>query len=186
MELSEEVKKIVQSAIKLENDGIKFYTDASNKILHPLGKAVFKSFVEEEKKHLGKLEKLFKAEVDTTSYESNDSFDRLKEVFRKMYKDGDVTVDADADDLQAIRSAIDFEKEGSDIYEVAITGSKTQTEKELFIFLSNEEKTHQTVLENMHDELEKAYKQEARNEQKTQLEWEKRLFTNPAIAGVRY
>lgn len=188
MGISDEIKKIVQSAIKLENDGIRFYTDASNKDIHPLGKAMFRSFIEEEKRHIEKLNGLFSKDADSggrppVAQKLEDALGRLERLFKKMYKDGDVIVDPNADDLKAVRTAIDFEKDGNKIYIDAAMAANNQSEKEVFTLLANEEKAHLTVLENMHKEMEKVYKQEAVNEQRSQVEWERRLFMRPDAQG---
>lgn len=183
MGLSDEIKEIVQSALKLENDGIKFYTDASAKNIHPLGKAMFKSFIEEEKKHVRKLEDLFSKDMNSASAPTDekvgDALERLKDMFMKMYRDGDVVVDPNADDLKAVRTAIDFEKDGNKIYIDAANVADNQAAKEVFTFLANEEEAHLTILENMHKEMEKIYKQEAKDEQKSQVEWGRKLFMRP-------
>ena len=183
MSISDELKKILEIAIKFEDEGIKFYTDASDKDMHPLGKAMFKSFIEEEKKHKEKLEEILsqgldvKEEPDDTKIE--DVLGKLNNLFNELYEHSENTIDPNADDLKAIRSAIDFEKDGGKIYIDAANAVNNQAEKELFTFLANEEKAHLTVLQNMHDEMEILYKQEARNEQRTQVEWERKLFMRP-------
>ncbi|MGR3219856.1 MAG: ferritin family protein [Candidatus Anammoxibacter sp.] len=184
MGISGKMKEIVESAIKLEKDGVKFYTDASNKNIHPLGKAMFKSFIEEEKKHLEKLEELFSKDMKAGegkpyAGKAEDAFDKLKNLFRQMYKEGDVDVEPSADDLQAVRAAIDFEKAGNKIYVDAVEAAENQVEKELFTFLANEEEAHLGILENMHKEMGRVYKQEAKDEQRSQIEWERKLFRRP-------
>lgn len=185
MSVSDKVRGLIESALKLENDGIEFYRTASNKTLHPLGKAMFASFISEEKKHIAKLNKMFTkgaSQCKPEPLEPGCPLERLKDVFKKTYKDGDVMVNPNTDDLKAIRTAIDFEKDGSKIYDEAVAASSVpshQHEKEIFEFLAKEEKNHLIVLENMLKEMEKAYKQDARNEQRTQVEWERNLFMRP-------
>lgn len=185
MTMSESTRNIVNSAIQLENEGVKFYTDAFNKVSHPLGKAVFKTFIDEEKSHITKIKKLFSKEVnieDLSPVKSHDEhLDRLKTIFQEMYKDGDVSVNPDSDDIEAVHAAIDFEKKGKKVYDDAVSATSNQKEKEILTILSNEEDAHLTVLKNMHDELEQHYKEDARNEQRTQLAWEKKLFMRPDV-----
>lgn len=178
MNISEETKKIVEIALKLENDGVKFYTDASNKTIHPLGKAVFKSFIEEEKKHIEKLKGMF-GDVEAVSKsiktKQGDPLERLRGLFQKMYAGEDIIVNPSADDLEAVRTAIDFEKDGNKLYNEAAAAT-TSAEKDIFVFLANEEDAHLTVLKNMLDQLEKIYKQEAKDEERKRIEWGRRLF----------
>ena len=184
MAISGKMKKIVESAIKLEKDGVKFYTDASNKNIHPLGKAMFESFIGEEKKHLEKLDELLSKDSDAGAGKPNvgnieGTLEKLKNLFKQMYKDGDVDVDPSADDLKAIRAAIDFEKDGKRIYVEAADAADNQAEKELFTYLAYEEEAHLCILENMHIEMERVCKQEAKDEQQSQIEWERKLFMRP-------
>ena len=183
MGMTDEIKKIVETALQLEKDGIKFYTDAAEKDLHPLGKAMFSSFIDEEKKHIKKLEDLLTDEGSSDDVpvdaKLDDAFEKIKGVFRKMYKENDVTVDVHSDDLKAIKTAIDFEKDGNNVYMEAAKATADKLEREVFTFLGNEEEAHLIALENMHRELEDAYKQNARSEQRSQLEWERRLFMRP-------
>ncbi|MFA5354928.1 MAG: ferritin family protein, partial [Thermodesulfovibrionales bacterium] len=39
-------------AIKMETDAIGFYREAAEKVLHPVGKKMFLSVAEDEKRHL--------------------------------------------------------------------------------------------------------------------------------------
>jgi len=183
MGVTDEIKKIVETAIQLEKDGVKFYTDAAETDLHPLGKAMFSSFIEEEKKHIRKLEDLL-MESDSgdgapVQAKLEDIFENIKTVFRKMYKEDEVMVDVNTDDLKAIKTAIDFEKDGSNLYIEAAKATTDKLEKEVFTFLGNEEESHLQTLKNMHKELEDAYKQAARQEDRTRLDWERKLFMRP-------
>ncbi|MBI2556122.1 MAG: hypothetical protein HYW13_01640 [Planctomycetes bacterium] len=56
--MSDSLKDIKSMAIQMEMDGIKFYSDLAAKTLHPMGKAMFKSFVEDEKLHAKRLRAL--------------------------------------------------------------------------------------------------------------------------------
>ncbi len=183
MGVTDEIKKIVETAIQLEKDGVKFYTDAAETDLHPLGKAMFSSFIEEEKKHIRKLEDLLmesgSGEGAPVQAKLEDIFENVKTVFRKMYKEDEVMVDVNTDDLKAIKTAIDFEKDGSNIYIEAAKATTDKLEKEIFTFLGNEEESHLQALKNMHRELEDAYKQAARQEDRTRLDWERKMFMRP-------
>src|SRR3990172_384052 len=56
--MSDSLKDIKSMAIQMEVDGIKFYSDLAAKTLHPMGRAMFKSFVEDEKLHAKRLRAL--------------------------------------------------------------------------------------------------------------------------------
>ena len=52
--------KAIEIAIHLEKDSIKFYTEASEKTDNQVGKSMFLSIVEDEKRHLETLSQIFK------------------------------------------------------------------------------------------------------------------------------
>ena len=63
--MSESLKDIKSMAIQMEMDGIRFYSDLAVKTLHPMGKAMFKSFVEDEKLHAKRLQALLSNQNET-------------------------------------------------------------------------------------------------------------------------
>jgi len=44
--------KSVELALKMETDAVKFYTEAAEKVSHPVGKKMFLSIAEDEKNHI--------------------------------------------------------------------------------------------------------------------------------------
>jgi len=74
--------KIVEIAIKMEEDAIRFYTDASKKTSHPAGKQMFLSVADDEKRHLNMLSRIFKGE-DAVIVNVNPK-DSIKTVFETM------------------------------------------------------------------------------------------------------
>ncbi len=50
----------IEIAIKMEKDAIDFYREASNRTQHPVGKKMFLSISEDEKRHLALLSGIFK------------------------------------------------------------------------------------------------------------------------------
>ena len=50
----------IEMAIKMEKDAIDFYTEAAGKTEHPVGKKMFMSITEDEKRHLKMLSAIFK------------------------------------------------------------------------------------------------------------------------------
>ena len=100
---------------------------------------MFSSFIDEEKKHIRKLEDLLAEEgsCDDVPVDAKleDVFEKIKYVFRKMYRENDVTVDVHSDDLKAIKTAIDFEKDGNNVYMDAMKATSDKLEREVFCFL---------------------------------------------------
>jgi len=138
----------VQTAFKMETDAIKFYTEATGKTSHPLGKRIFESFIEDEKRHLKILDDILKnmnieLSVVNREKEIQTIFSELREQMRQR-------VTATTDEIQAVGIALDFEKEGYNFYQKAALEATDDREKKLFEVLTIEEKRHYELLENTH------------------------------------
>lgn len=170
MEKSDEnILNVLDSAIKQESEGIKFYTEAANKCKHHLGKAMFQSFVEDEKEHLKRLKKLQEAELGSfkdSAHESKDlgAKNRLLSIFSEMKDKLESVVQPEADDIEALKIAIDIEKTGHKLYEKACEEATSTSEKELYKFLAREEIIHYEVLRNTYKYLNNLDKLHAKEE----------------------
>ncbi|MGB9710570.1 MAG: ferritin family protein [Thermodesulfovibrio sp.] len=49
--------KSIELALKMETDAVKFYTEAAEKVSHPVGKKMFMTIAEDEKNHIKMIEK---------------------------------------------------------------------------------------------------------------------------------
>ena len=72
----------VEVAIKMEKDAISFYNEASGKTNNPVGRKMFLTIVEDEKRHLEMLSQLFKG-LDITMKDVS-SMNNIKTVFEEM------------------------------------------------------------------------------------------------------
>lgn len=136
----------VATAIKMETDAIKFYKEAADKCDHPFGKKMFLSFVEDEKRHLDMLNEMFqKQQVDV---KSGDPMREIKTVFQTLKDQMMERISATTDEKNAIKIAMDMEKEGFDYYRKVVAETDNQKERELFERLSYEEDKHYKILAN--------------------------------------
>lgn len=146
---------VIEIAIKLETDGMKFYREASEKSSHPFGKKMFLSFVEDEKRHITILKELFgdtKAWKEATKGPGPQ--EKVKTIFTEVSDEIQERIAADPDDIEAIKIALDFEKEGYDFYQKFARETSDPDEKEVFERLGYEESQHFTILQNMYQYLE--------------------------------
>ncbi len=162
-------EKVLDVAIKQEKDGIKFYTDAANKSKHHLGKSMFISFVEDEKEHLKRLEKLRQADASPLGAVGSepgfkDVKTRLMSVFDEMKDELGAVVQPDDDDLNALKVAMDIEKTGHKLYKAGSEEATDPKEKDLFKFLSKEEIIHYEILKNTYNYLSNLDKLNAKDE----------------------
>lgn len=167
---------VLDIAIKQESDGIKFYTEAAGKCRHHLGKAMFQSFVEDEKEHLKRLRKLQKAEIGSLKDAKHESDtvgakERLLSVFCQIKDKLEITIQPESDDIEAIKIAMEIEKGGHRLYEKAYEDAGDAREKELYKFLAKEEIIHYELLKNTYNYLNSVDKLHAKEEDRGYELW---------------
>jgi rubrerythrin len=136
----------VEIAIKMETDAIKFYKEAAEKCNHAVGKKMFLSIVEDEKRHLDMLSELFKG-LDITIHTVS-PMKNVKTIFEEMKHEMMERIEATKDELEAFKIAADMEKHGVEFYKKAASEAPTEKEKKLFERLVHEEEQHYTVFAN--------------------------------------
>ncbi len=165
--MSEDLKDIKSIALQMEIDGIKFYNDLAGKTLHPMGRAMFRSFVEDEKLHAKRLRALLSADkkaIQTKGKDAVDSRQRLLTIFQEMGDELKKRVTVNTNDIEAVRLAIEIEEKGIAFYELSAEEANDVKEKETYHFLTGEEKTHYSILKNTLEYLENTELWEAENE----------------------
>ena len=143
------VKDAIKTAIQMEKDGYSFYQRAAAQTSSELGRGIFESIAEDELRHLEIFEKMFQDKVGkdewTNLIESSKKYAELK-IFPK---DLEATEGAnpDTDEINALRMAMDSEKEAIDYY----TDMKEKTNDEEVIKIIDkiieQEKNHYLILE---------------------------------------
>ena len=136
----------IEIAIKMETDAINFYKEASKKANHSVGKKMFLTIAEDEKRHLNMLNQILRGldiKIKDVSPMKN-----IKTVFEEIKDEMMHKVEATTDELEAFKIAIRMEKEGIEFYKKAASGAKTDKEKSLFERLIKEEQQHYDIFAN--------------------------------------
>ncbi|NWF52567.1 MAG: ferritin family protein [Nitrospirae bacterium] len=136
----------IEIAIKMETDAIRFYTEASEKTRNPVGKQMFISIVEDEKRHLETLKEIFKG-LDITIHDVS-PLENIRTVFESLKNGMMKRVEATSDELEAFKIAMQMEKEGIAFYKNVLKDAKTLKEKALFERLVKEEQEHYNIFAN--------------------------------------
>ncbi|MGB9716666.1 MAG: ferritin family protein [Thermodesulfovibrionales bacterium] len=136
----------IEIAIKMETDAIKFYTEASEKTKNPVGKQMFLTIVEDEKRHLETLTQIFKG-LDITIQDVS-PMENIRTVFESLKNGMMKRIEATTDELEAFKIAMQMEKEGVEFYKEAKEKAKTEKEKALFERLVKEEQEHYNIFSN--------------------------------------
>lgn len=136
----------IQIAIKMETDAISYYREAAEKTAHPVGKKMFLSIIEDEKRHLAMLQEIFKGLEITTKEVS--PMKNIKTIFEQHRDELGERVQATTDEMNALKIAMEMEKEGVEYYKKFASEAKAEKEKALFERLIKEEEQHYQVFSN--------------------------------------
>jgi rubrerythrin len=139
---------VIEIAIKMEKDAIKFYKEASEKANNPVGKEMFLSITKDEKRHLEILSDIIKG-LDVKLKDVS-PMKNIKTVFETMKDKMMKRVEATTDELEAFKIAMQMEKQGIEFYKKALISASTEKEKSLFEKLIHEEEEHYNIFANTH------------------------------------
>jgi len=141
----------IEIAIKMETDAIKFYKEAADKTKNSVGKKMFMTIREDEKRHLNMLTQIFKG-LDVKAGDVS-PMKNIKTVFESMKNEMMKKVEASQNELEAFKIASQMEKEGIEFYRKALSEAKTEKEKALFDRLIKEEDQHYSIFANSYSFL---------------------------------
>jgi rubrerythrin len=154
-----DIKSGIELAIKNEVDGIEFYRKAKAKTNHPFGKAMFEAFMQDEKEHLELLKKTRKGagplKIDIDRLKGKKAPRKhVKGLFETMKNAVEGRLEANPDELEALRIAMEIEEKGFKLYQQLSQQASNDEEKAFFEFLVGEEKQHFQLLQNTYIYLE--------------------------------
>jgi len=136
----------IEIARNMELDAIAFYAEAAKKTNHPVGKKMFLSIMEDEKRHYEMLDSIFRG-VDI-SIENVSPMKKVKSIFEEHRADLTERVGATTDEMEALKVAMRMEKESIEFYKKAASDAPTEKERKLFERLIKEEEQHYAVFAN--------------------------------------
>ncbi len=138
---------ILQLAIKMEQDGKKFYLRVSQESQHELGKKLMVTLAAEEDVHRQQFEKIFDAIRKQHAWPKTDFHPdkgrTIKTIFAQALKE---TNPATTTEQDAVKVAIDMENQSYDLYKTQAAMATGTTEKVFFEALAGEERGHQVAL----------------------------------------
>jgi rubrerythrin len=141
----------VGRAIKMETDAMKFYKEAASKTSHPFGRKMFESLIKDEARHLRLLQDILKGlDIDPHVQCLGD----VRTVFSDLKEQMMERISATSDEKEAIKIALEMEKEGYNYYKDVAKKAEEPKEKKLFEVLTKEEERHYQILSNTYSFLE--------------------------------
>ncbi len=149
---------VLREAARNELDGKGMYQQAAERTKDELGKAMFRSFAEEEEQHLHVLQVQYAelnesgewVDIDAARKEPRDPKLALFPQEEASVKE---IIPAGASDLEALQIAIDFERRAVRMYEQAASQTDNPTAEAFYRELAEWEGTHYEILDNSYDYL---------------------------------
>jgi len=138
---------IFEFAMKMEQDGEKFYRELAGKTQNAGLKQIFTYLADEEVKHY----KLFKGilERQTMDYDSSDVLEHSKNIFTEMKASGAVDVSADLSQVDGYRFALEMEKKAYMFFEEKCAEATDPKEKKFLEVIAKEERRHYRLIESI-------------------------------------
>jgi rubrerythrin len=136
----------LEVALNNETREREFYIKNAKRTKNPLGKKMFKQIGDDELEHYQRLKQLHqkweKQErwPETVPLKVKDTI--VRDILLEFVKKVDMTARGDSDDLEAVRTAIDFEAKGAKYYAELRDSVSDLKEKQFFDLLARMENEH--------------------------------------------
>ena len=135
---------IYEFAIRMENDGEKYYREQAQKNKDNGLKGVFEMLAEDEKRHAEILEK----KAAGVALIQTDTLSKSKSIFDGMGEFKDETK-ADPSQLDLYTLALDMEQKSINLYGEYLEKADDAAQKEIFSYLVEQEREHYAVIEEL-------------------------------------
>lgn len=136
----------LEVALKNEAREREFYLLQAERTSNPLGKAMFKEIADDEREHYERLTKLHEAWEKEGQWPETVPLEikrtNVRDVLTQFVSNAAQLPAGDADDLKAVRTAIDFEARGVEFYGRLRDGVADRREKKFFDLLVSIENEH--------------------------------------------
>ncbi len=145
----ENEKDAIKTAIQMEKDGYSFYKKAAAQTTSDMGKSIFESIADDELLHLEVFKKMFNDIVGKEEWKelvnSSKKYSNVN-IFPKDLKEA-VGANPDVNEIDALRIAMDSEKEAIDYYTKIRDNLTDYQVKEIINEIIEQEKNHYIILE---------------------------------------
>lgn len=136
----------LKEALKREEEGKAYYQTARDNSTNKLGKEMFTFLIQSEESHIQKIKQLYNSLEKEGKWPniipSRENTKEAKDVcaaFRSSFKEN---IQANSNDIQALRLALQIEDEGIKFYQCQAEATEDVFEKKFYLLLINEETDH--------------------------------------------
>lgn len=156
--LAEERLKALEIAMKLEEDGKKFYMDAGEKAPDIFTKEMFESLAKDEDVHLEKVKEVYQRLKEEKKWPrlvtSIGDVVEIKAVFPKDAQDSKITQEKIPGQLEILKLGIEMEEKIFELYNGLAEKASDPFEVRFFVALVHEERGHYLSLCDYREYLE--------------------------------
>jgi rubrerythrin len=153
----ENIKDAIKTAIQMEKDGYSFYKKAAAQTSSDMGQTIFEGLAADEQMHLNVFQKIFEDQISEAEWEN---------LVRSSKKYADIPIfpkdlveiegaSPDTNELDAMRIAMDAEKEAIEYYTEILNKTSNVELKKVINEIIAQEKNHYNLLEGEFDHLNK-------------------------------
>lgn len=145
--------RILESAIKIEEDGRKFYLESARSAKNPAAKRLLSSLADEELKHIERIQQIhdgLKEDKDWTDFKkfiSRTAKTKLTLIFKPLSPSEKKRLKQDPANLEALRISMKKEKTSYDYYDKQAKETRVSIAKVFYNRLKAEEERHYDLLE---------------------------------------
>ena len=153
-EISPAAVEAIKMAIQLEKDGRAFFEEAAQKTENQLGKKMFERLAKDEIDHLKTFQKIFDAVTEGGDWkELTQKTPRVGRVPVFEKKEGEEKREVNPGELDALRKAMNIEKDAIEFFQKATEEAEDPLEKKIFSTIQKEEEFHYDMLQAQYDSL---------------------------------
>jgi len=136
----------IEFAIKNEAKETAFYLGEAERSKNPVARLLFRNLAKDEQEHVDKI-KILHAKLAAEGIWPNDvpievAGTNVMEALNQIGKNHETTAAHDDDDIEALKRAVEVEKEGKALYEKLAASSAGEAERAFFEFLARIEDQH--------------------------------------------
>ncbi len=150
-------------AIRLEEEGLQFYTLNAHRVRNPRGRAAFNILITEERSHLGKLrtqlQTLLESLRGTPDAERGDRLPDRELTQNPIFSRGRALSERDADEREVLRQAIAIEWDAYNFFRERGAGAGDPWSKLIYDDLALDERRHYELLVEAYETLVRGRRQ---------------------------
>jgi rubrerythrin len=152
-QMAEDIKvalQVLQQAMKIEEEGRRFYLAAAERTQSPAGQTLFRQLAQDEEEHYrllkGQFDALSEGEPWVDYPQAAKRVATLQPIFPRSPADFQKAVDPHATDLEALWTALGTESNSYDLYRRAAEEVQSPEAKGMYRYLANVERKHYNLL----------------------------------------